>query len=65
MKKFIKTLLLTFSLSPLFVSCHFLEVEQLGKSDIPSFFSDIDSVDPAVRGAYNLLYSLYDHYLIT
>jgi hypothetical protein len=65
MKKFIKTLLLTFSLSSLFVSCHFLEVEQLGKSDIPSFFSDIDSVDPAVRGAYNLLYSLYDHYLIT
>ena len=65
MKKYIITLLLTFSLSPLFTSCHFLEVEQIGKSDIQSFFSDIDSVEPSVLGAYNLLFSFYDHYLVS
>lgn len=64
MKSF-RNLLMAFCLLPLSASCHFLEVEQIGKSDIQSYFSDIDSVEPSMLGAYNLLFSLYDHYAIT
>jgi hypothetical protein len=63
--KTLRNFLTAFCLLSLLSSCHFLEVEQIGKSDIQSYFSDIDSVEPSILGAYNLLYSLYDHYAIT
>lgn len=45
-------------------SCHFLEVEKIGKSDIETYFSDISSLEPAMNGLYSLTFSLYDKYLI-
>ena len=65
MKKIFRNLVATLCLSPLLVSCHFLEVQQLGKSDIQSYFSDIESVEPAILGAYNLLFDFYDHYVVS
>ncbi len=46
------------------VSCSFLNIEQTGKQDIPSFFSDPLSLEVAVNGIYNLTYSYYDSYAI-
>ena len=45
-------------------SCHFLEVEKIGKSDIETYFSDISSLEPAMNGLYSLTFSLYDKYII-
>ncbi|MGN0188597.1 MAG: RagB/SusD family nutrient uptake outer membrane protein [Candidatus Cryptobacteroides sp.] len=45
-------------------SCHFLEVEKIGKSDIETYFSDINSLEPAMNGLYSLTFSLYDRYII-
>ena len=45
-------------------SCNFLNVEQTGKQDIPSFFSDALSLEVAVNGIYNLTYAYYDTYAI-
>lgn len=46
------------------VSCHFLEVEKIGKSDIETYFSDISSLEPAMNGLYSMTFSLYDRYII-
>lgn len=45
-------------------SCHFLEVEKIGKSDIESFFETQESVSAAVIGCMNLANSLTDRYMI-
>ena len=45
-------------------SCHFLEVEKIGKSDIESFFESEESVEAAVIGCMDLLNGLYDDYMI-
>ena len=47
-----------------FSGCNFLNVEQIGKSDIESFFTDVHSLEAAVNGAYNLTYKYYDWYFI-
>ena len=65
MKKTIRNIVLALCLPSFLTGCHFLEVQQLGKSDIQSYFSDIESVEPSILGAYNLLFSLYDHYAVT
>lgn len=41
-------------------SCGFLEVEQVGKSDIDTYFSEVSALQPALNGCYHLLYSFYD-----
>ena len=41
-------------------SCHFLETEQIGKSDIAGYFSELDAYEPAMFGVYSLLYDFYD-----
>ena len=64
MKKIIRNIVLAFCLPSFITGCHFLEVEQLGKSDIQTYFSDIESVEPSILGAYNLLFSPYDHYAV-
>lgn len=46
------------------VSCSFLEVEKIGKSDIQTYFSEISAFEPAMNGIYNLMYSFYDRYYI-
>ena len=45
-------------------SCHFLEVEKIGKSDIESFFESEESIEAAVIGCMDLLNGLYDDYAI-
>lgn len=49
---------------PLLASCHFLEVEQTGKTSIKAFFSDVYALDAAVNGAYRLTYTYYDTYMV-
>lgn len=44
--------------------CNFLNVEQVGKSDIEGYFSDPSAVKVAVYGIHNLLYSFADRYMI-
>lgn len=45
-------------------SCHFLEVEKIGKSDIETWFSEVSALQPALNGCYNLLYALYDREML-
>ncbi len=46
------------------VSCNFLEVEKIGKSDIESFYDSPESVTAAVTGCYSLMNTLTDKYMI-
>ena len=43
---------------------NFLEVEQLGKSDIPNYLSDIDGIRTAANGIYRTAYDFYDKYFM-
>ena len=45
-------------------SCHFLEVEKIGKSDIESFFESEESVEAAVTGCMDILNGLVDDCMI-
>jgi len=57
--KYIKTLLVIFSFA-LLNSCNdFLEVDQVGKSTVPVFFSDMDGIRAALPGAYSTVYEYY------
>lgn len=44
-------------------SCKFLQVDNIGKSSIDGYFSEITSLDPAVNGLYNMEYVLIDKYV--
>lgn len=48
---------------PGLASCHFLEVERTGKSDIATYFSEITSLEPAIYGVYNSYFNLFDKYM--
>ncbi len=50
---------------PCIASCDFLNIEKLGKSDIETYFSEVNALVPAVYGSYSLLYSFYDSYFIS
>ncbi len=39
----------------------FLEVEEKGKTTIPSFLSDPDGLNAGLVGAYNKMYAYYDN----
>lgn len=60
MKKYIYILAITLSLQ----ACDFLNVEHIGKSDIPTFYSDINSLEPALNGMYQLMNSYYESYML-
>lgn len=64
MKKSIRIIILITVALLSFTSCHFLEVEQVGKSDIEGYFSEPAAVTAAVYGLHNIAYSLLDKYLI-
>ena len=57
--KYIKTLIAIISMSLLSGCNDFLEVDQIGKSTIPVFFSDMDGVRAALPGAYSRVYKYY------
>lgn len=57
--KYIKTLLVVFSLILLNSCDDFLEVDQVGKSTVPVFFSDMDGIRAALPGAYSTVYEYY------
>lgn len=63
MKKIIN-LILSLSLLMANMSCSFLEVERIGKSDIQTYFSEVSALEPAMNGIYNLMFSFYDRYHI-
>lgn len=44
-------------------SCSFLEVEELGKSDTDTFFSELPGLRTARVGLYGVMYDFYDQYL--
>ncbi len=58
-----KKLLIIVSAMLCLSSCHFLEVERVGKSDIETYFSEINSLEPAINGVYNLSQPIYDKYV--
>ncbi len=43
------------AVATLSASCGFLEVEQVGKSDIDTYFSEVSALQPALNGCYHLL----------
>lgn len=43
----------------LFAGCSFLEVDPVGKTTIPTFFSDMDGIRAALPGTYSAMYSYY------
>lgn len=45
------------------VSCSFLEVDDHGKSDTDSFFSDVDGLKMAGIGLYSVTYDFYNQFL--
>lgn len=50
---------------PLLQGCSdFLNVEQLGRSDIPNYLSDIDGIRTAANGIYRTAYDFYDKYFM-
>ncbi len=63
MKKILSPILPVLIL-PCFYACNFLNVEELGKSDIPTYFSDVNALEPAIYGTYSLLYTFYDRYML-
>ena len=52
------------AVATLSASCGFLEVEQVGKSDIDTYFSEVSALQPALNGCYHLLYSFYDRKML-
>lgn len=60
MRKLLYTIVLALSLN----SCNFLEVDQIGKSDIDTYFSEIGSLEPAMNGVYNLMNTFYERYML-
>lgn len=62
--KYIKTIITVFSFI-LVTNCDsFLEVDQIGKSSIPVFFSDMDGIRGALPGAYSSVYKYYGEELV-
>lgn len=64
MKRSIKLFIITLAAAVISQSCHFLEVQRVGKSDIPTYFSEASALQPALNGAYGLLYDIYDRFVI-
>ena len=64
MKRIINKAIVLFAAALLSSSCHFLEVDKIGKSDIESFFESEESVEAAVTGCMDLLDGLVDDYMI-
>ncbi|WP_165733685.1 RagB/SusD family nutrient uptake outer membrane protein [Polaribacter sp. 20A6] len=57
--KYIKTLVVIFSFVLLNSCSDFLEINPIGKSTTPVFFSDMDGIRGAVPGAYATVYEYY------
>ena len=64
MRKTIKIYLSCIIAAASSVSCNFLDVDQVGKSDIPTYFSEASALQPALNGTYSLLYEIYDKFLL-
>lgn len=64
MKRIINSIIVLSASVLMMTSCHFLEVEKIGKSDIESFFESEESVEAAVTGCMDLLNGLVDDYMI-
>lgn len=43
-------------------ACDFLSVNNIGKSTIDNYFSEVDALPPAMNGIYNAAWSFYDSY---
>lgn len=63
MNKIHKILIFTLLLTS-FSSCKFLEVERVGKTDIPTFFADVSSLTPSINGIYNEYYGVIDSHTL-
>lgn len=58
-----KKILISIWVMILSCGCSFLEVENRGKSDTDTFFSEMDGLRTARIGLYNVAYDFYDKYL--
>lgn len=54
-----KYLIISFLLAAA-TGCNFLEVDPIGKTTIPVFFSDMEGIRAALPGAYSAVYDYYD-----
>lgn len=59
-KKWSVLLLLTIGLGWSSQSCDFLDVDPIGQTSIPVFFSDMEGIRSALPGAYSGVYKYYD-----
>ncbi|MBI6120890.1 RagB/SusD family nutrient uptake outer membrane protein [Salegentibacter maritimus] len=58
--KNISKFLILFVLMGMYSCEDFLEVNEVGKTSIPTYFSDLDGIRSAVPGAYSSVYDYYD-----
>lgn len=65
MKRLFRNIILMAMAAAAATGCHFLEVEQVGKSDIEGYFSEPAAVPAAIYGLSSLTYALLDKYLIS
>lgn len=57
--KFVSKIIISLSLFSVLASCNFLEVETVGRTTMPNFFSDVDGLRAGLIGSYSKMYSYY------
>ncbi|HLW10506.1 MAG TPA: RagB/SusD family nutrient uptake outer membrane protein, partial [Fermentimonas sp.] len=57
--KFVSKIIISLSLFSALASCNFLEVETVGRTTMPNFFSDVDGLRAGLVGSYSKMYSYY------
>ena len=57
--KFVSKIIISLSLFLVLASCDFLEVETVGRTTMPNFFSDVDGLKAGLVGSYSKMYSYY------
>lgn len=60
MKNSLRRYFIIFLLLPVLGGCDFLEVDPVGKTTIPVFFSDMEGIRAALPGTYSSVYDYYD-----
>ena len=57
--KFVSKTIISLTLFSVLASCNFLEVETVGRTTMPNFFSDVDGLRAGLIGSYSKMYSYY------
>ncbi|MDD2247394.1 MAG: RagB/SusD family nutrient uptake outer membrane protein, partial [Proteiniphilum sp.] len=57
--KLISKIAIVFTICFSIASCDFLEVETVGRTTMPNFFSDVPGLKAGLTGSYSKMYSYY------